>query len=70
MYENEVGSGGASLYPITQDAEAGGFLWVLGQPCPHSKFQDSRVFIKKSMSQNNNKHMYRTSFFKGWGFHL
>ena len=37
--------------PSTQEAEAeveaGGYLWVQGQPGPQSEFQDSQGYIEK-----------------------
>ena len=33
-----------SLHPSTREAEAGGSLWVQGQPGLQSEFQDSQSF--------------------------
>jgi hypothetical protein len=53
--------------PSTLEAEAGGFLWVQGQPGLQSKFQDSQGYIKKPCLQkekerkksNNNTEVMR-----------
>jgi hypothetical protein len=38
---------GQAFNPSTQEAEAGGFLWVWGQPRLQNKFQDSQGYIEK-----------------------
>ena len=40
--------------PSTWEAEAGGVLWVLGQPGLHSKFQFNRDYIVR-LSQRKRK---------------
>ena len=45
--------------PRTQEAETGGFLYVLSQPGLHNEFQDSLSYIVrpglKQTKDNNNK---------------
>ena len=45
--------------PNTQEAEAGGFLWIRSQPGSLSKFQDSQGYTEKqnqvSKNQKNNQ---------------
>ena len=34
--------------PSTREAEAGGFLWVWGQPAQQTKLQDSQDYTEKA----------------------
>lgn len=38
--------GGQTFNPITQEAEEGGTLWVLGKSSLHSVFQDNQDYIE------------------------
>jgi len=41
--------------PSTQEAEASGSLWVLGQPGLQSEFQDSQSYAEKSCLKTTTK---------------